>query len=142
MTVGAVKSEREMAALNSTLTNGRIHQENRNKRCGQGWRHPIQTLNKSQRCTWLVRRQGVWHAVFSFIELSISCLTRQTCLGSSGKTCLMSHMSRGTRTADSFPGKRRTGENRQGPQQPLQCQGTRVPVTFPSFDVPAPAKEL
>lgn len=61
------------------------------KRCGQGWGHPIQTLNKSQKCTWLVRRQRMWHAVFSFIELSISCLPRQTCLGSSGKTCLGEH---------------------------------------------------
>lgn len=35
----------------------------------------------------------VWHAVFSVIELSISCLTCETCLESSVKTCLISHLS-------------------------------------------------
>lgn len=55
--------------------------------------------------------------------------------------CLISHLSQGRWTTDSFPGKRRTGKHRQGPQQPLQCQGTRVPVTFPSSDVPTPALE-
>lgn len=86
----------------------------------------------------------VWHAVFSVIELSISCLTWEMCLESSVKTCLISHLSWGREALShrQFPGKRWTWKHRQGPQQPLQCQGTRVPVTFPSSGVPTPAKEL
>lgn len=74
-----------MSALNSTLTNGRMHQQNRNKRCGQGWGHPTQTLNKSQKCTWWGDR-GIGIQFSLSLSWVVSCLTQEMCLESSVKT--------------------------------------------------------
>lgn len=118
-----------------------MHQENRSERCGQGKDGGIITRPWRNAKDYLIGEETGFGMQFSLSSSWASLILHERC----ASKALWRHASFLTWerwTPDSFPGKRRTWKHRQGPQEPLQCQWTRVSDTFPSCDVPAPAKEL